>query len=73
MTNEKSKEETLDNLRAKPEQNAPDKKALFSKLFKVQYPMTQEAPSAKEEEPDYSKMGYHEHMDALIEKYKDEL
>ena len=73
MRNEKSKEDISDNLRAKPEQNAPDKKALFSKLFKVQYPMTQEAPSPKEEEPDYSKMGYHGHMDALIEKYKDEL
>ena len=73
MRNEKSKEDISDNLRAKPEQNAPDKKALFSKLFKVQYPMTQEAPSPKDEQPDYSKMGYHEHMDALIEKYKDEL
>ena len=73
MTNEKSKEHISDNLPAKPEQEAPDKKALFSKLFKVQYPMTQEAPSAKEEEPDYSKIGYHEHMDSLIEKYKDEL
>lgn len=73
MRNEKSKEDISDNLPEKPEQEAVDKKALFSKLFKVQYPMTQEAPSPKEEEPDYFKMGYHEHMDALIEKYKDEL
>ena len=73
MTNEKSKEDISDNLSAKPEQEAFDKKALFSRLFKVQYPLSQEVTSVKEEEPDYSKMSYHEHMDALIEKYKDEL
>jgi len=50
-----------------------DKKALFSKLVRVQYPMAQDAPSPEVEEEDYSKMGYRQQMDALIKKYEDEL
>jgi len=53
MTNENSEEHISNNLPVSSAEEVLDKKALFSKLFKVQHPMTQEVPLEKREEPDY--------------------
>lgn len=47
------------------------KQQLFANLLKVQYPMSQDEPSAKPEQQQDLMHGYHAHMEALIDKYQD--
>ena len=73
MSVDKSNENGSDHSSEKSTEGPLDKKELFAKLFRVQYPMSQEAPVTKLEEDDYAKMSYKEQMNALIKKYEDEL
>ena len=50
-----------------------DPKQLFANLLKVQYPMSQDEPSATPEPHQDSNRAYHAHMDSLIKQYEDEL
>ena len=73
MSEEKSNKGLTDTSLPDPTKVTFDKNKLFSKLFKVQYPMSQEPPPAADGPEDYSNLTYNEHMDALIKKYEDEL
>ena len=73
MSEDKSSAKGSEHSSEKSAESSLDKKELFAKLFRVQYPMSQEAPVTKLEEDDYAKMSYNEQMDALIKKYEDEL
>jgi hypothetical protein len=73
MSADKSPETTSENSSEKSVEGSLDKKELFSKLLRVQYPMSQEAPVTKFEEEDLSNIAYRQWIDELIEKYKDEL
>ena len=70
MPNDKSKESISNNSPVTSSEDVLDKKRLFSKLVRVQYPMAQDVPISNEQEPNNSNMGYHAHMEELIEKYK---
>lgn len=50
-----------------------EQEQLLKKLLQRQYPMAQDEPSQMPETPQGSKQDYHARMDALIEKYANEL
>jgi hypothetical protein len=73
MSADKLPETTSENSSEKSVEGSRDKKELFSKLFRVQYPMSQEAPVPKVDEADLSDRAYRQWIDELIKKHEDEL
>ena len=73
MPADKSPETTSENSSEKSVEGSLDKKELFSKLFRVQYPMSQEAPVPTVDEADLSDLAYRQRIDELIKKHEDEL